>query len=251
MYTLQRCLLFLQILVSELLSREWAEILSFSQHLYYFYLSFKLKTVKIPIQEKLSVSALLVSLTSNPSFKINQSLFSLQYILMLDICKAPPCISVCKSLHDLNHYNLHIPYPLWLALTTSVCLLDYLLHLCFSLHFVLCKASGVKSLLQDNTADKTSRYHQSAVIEAGFISRFILGLLYLCFYNFTYLYAFYCCREIDYLLGNACHQRHDIDKISFELDGLKNNNISEKTAEISTFNSKPNIPYRHNILNIP
>lgn len=131
---------------------------------------------------------------------------------------------------------------LWLALTTSVCLLDYLLHLCFSLHFVLCKASGVKSLLQDNTADKTSRYHQSAVIEAGFISRFIMGLLYLCFYNFTYLYAFYCCRETDYLLGNACHQRHDIDKISFELDGLKNNNISEKTAEISTFNSKPNIP---------
>lgn len=121
MYTLQRCLLFLQILVSELLSREWAEILSFSQHLYYFYLSFKLKTVKIPIQEKLSVSALLVSLTSNPSFKINQSLFSLQYILMLDICKAPPCISVCKSLHDLNHYNLHIPYP-FMAGINHLCL---------------------------------------------------------------------------------------------------------------------------------
>lgn len=62
-----------------------------------------------------------MSLTSNPPFKINQSLFSLQYILMLDICKVSPCISVCQSLHDLNHYNFHISYPLWLALTTSVC----------------------------------------------------------------------------------------------------------------------------------
>lgn len=111
--------------------------------------------------------------------------------------------------------------------------------------------SCIKSLQQDNTKDKTSKCYRFAATVAGFIPRFTMCLLYLCFYDFTYLCAFYCCREIDFLLGNAFHQRHHVDKISFELVGLKNNSISEKIAEISTFNSKPNTPYRHNIPNIP
>lgn len=153
---------------------------------------------------------------------------------MLDTCEAPPRISVFKSLHELiTTASIFVIIYGW---HLHLCLLDFLPQPCFSLCFVLCEAAGIKNLLQDNTADKTPRYHQFAATEVGFILRFTMCLLYLCFYNFTYLCAFYCCREIDLLLQNACHQRHDIDKIIFELDGLKNS-ISEKIAEISTFNS--------------
>lgn len=149
---------------------------------------------------------------------------------MLDICKVPPCISACKSFHGLNHYNLHIPYPLWLALITFVC---WIFATTLVLSSLCTLQSCVKSLQQENTAHKTSKYHQFAATEAGFISRVTMCLLYLCFHNFTYLCAFYCCREIDFLLGNAFHERQDVDKISFELDGLKNKSISKKIAEIS------------------
>lgn len=178
--------MFLQISVSEFLSRHQSETLPcqflFSTPLLLLFI-FLIKIVKTPIPEKLSVSALLVSLTSNPSFKIKQSLFSLQYISMLDIRKVPPWISVCKSFHGLNHYNLHIPYPFWLSLTISVRFLDFLPQPWFCLHLQSC----IKSLQQNNTADKTSIYHQFAATEAGFISRFTTCLLYICFYNFTHM----------------------------------------------------------------